>query len=534
MGRIRQAFASLAGERAAEVVGKILSVFLVIMVVAIVTGIVAIGYFEATAAVHAARVDSRLEILLQVVFGVVAIAVLIAVTPTLVRSVFGEAEVWWTNVFRLIALTVLVLLVAVVGRLDFGNIIRSVSGGGNGDLVGLVPDPPAGLSEDLASIRREAILERYWRILAGSDDAALIKRYEQVKRWRPLTARYASAAGLDVTKVEAIMMAESGGDPRAKSYANARGLMQLIDDNAQTYGPACGWRTASDSDDPERNICMGSAYLVDLSTRHFPNDWETSVAGYNWGIGNLSGALDRMAARFPGSPRSFWALWNKMDPSLPPTLSPERRAKNPNGYLLFNYGRNPNETRYYVPTVLAWEYIIRSFDTNGRPPYRNGHREPSSEPPLVAAGDRVPSGGGGFIPPPYLPPQPPPPPQSNVWYTARAGESFGAIVVNILREDPGVVASLNPDVVAAGLTVSSGAVIRLPEARYAFHRASGRESYRDVAARYGMATTDLLRWSGRWDDAQVRNASRRDCPPEGCEDERVLASAGEQLLVRRR
>lgn len=529
MGRIRDAFAALAGERAAEIVGKILSVILVIAVTVIVTGIVAIGYFHGVRVLHGAGIGRSTELLLLVVFGLVALAAAIAVVPPLVRSVFGEAAGWWTNVFRLIALVVLVFLVFVAWALDFRGAARSTVAGGNGEPVGLVSPPSLALPADIAAIRREAILERYWRILAGADDEWLTRRYETVKQWRPITERYAVATELDRRKVEAIMAVESGGDPRATSRSNARGLMQAIDENAQTYGPACGWAAPSDSYDPERSICMGVSFLVDLSTRHFPGDWETAVAAYNWGVGSMNNALERLAAKFPGSPRSFWALWDKADPESVASLPLAKRTKNPNGYLLFNYGKNPNETRYYVPTVIAWEYIIRHFDEHGRPPDRNDHREP----PLVAQLDHPPAPRLPPAQPPSLMPRPSES-RSNVWYVARAGDSFGSVVVNMLREDPSIVALLNPDVVAAGLAVAPGAILRLPEERYVFHRASGRESYRDIAARYGMTTAELFRWSGRWNDAQARSVRWRDCPSQGCVDEIALASVGTEFLVRRR
>jgi|GEM_PF-4361902 len=530
MGRVREAFAALADERSAEIVGKVLCIILVIVIAAIIAGIVAIGYFEAAAVVRASRLDPRLDFLLRIVFGVVAIAAVIAVMPPLVRSIFGESAAWWTNVFRLIALIVIVFLVAVVRPLDFHVAIRGITGSGNGngngEPVGLVPASSPALPEDIAAIRREAILERYWRILAGANDEALTKRYEQVKQWRPITERYATAAGLDRRKVEAIMAAESGGDPRATSTSNARGLMQTIDENAQAYGPACGWTSPADSYDPERSICMGASFLVDLTVRHFPGDWETAVAAYNWGATNLNNALDRMAARFPGSQRSFWALWDKADPESVATLPPARRARNPRGNLLFNSGRNPNETRYYVPTVLAWEHIIRYMDEHGRPPDRNGHREP----PSVARQDHPPTAPP---PAPAPPPQPPPqPPQSNVWYTTQRGEDIGHVLL-LFPEPTELIVDLNPEI-ASARDVTVGAKVHLPDARYAFHRASGRESYRDIAERHGMTAAELFRWSGRWDDREAWRASRRDCPLEGCEDERVLASVGERFLVRRR
>jgi Transglycosylase SLT domain/Domain of unknown function (DUF4124) len=85
----------------------------------------------------------------------------------------------------------------------------------------------------------------------------------------------ARANGLEPALIRAVLMAESGGDPRAVSPRGARGLMQLMPATARQYG-------VGNSFDPEQNIRAGSQYLRDL-TDHYRNDLELVLAAYNAG-----------------------------------------------------------------------------------------------------------------------------------------------------------------------------------------------------------------------------------------------------------
>ncbi|MBI4449694.1 transglycosylase SLT domain-containing protein [Candidatus Uhrbacteria bacterium] len=551
MGRIRDAVRNagggIIGERAASIVGWCLSLVLIIAVVAIVTGIVMIGFNEGMRALRDSQVDQRLQLFLFFVFACVAVAVLIAVIPTLVRSIFGPAAVWWTNLFRTIALLSLAFLIMTVAPLDIVPSLwsslwgdRDAADGMNGEPVGIIPDTPHALPSGIAAIRRQAILERYWRFLAHYGDDGLRRRYERVKQWRPLTERYATAAGLDTTRVESVMMTESAGQPEITSRANARGLMQVLDSGARNRADLCGtYNPPVDSYDPEKGICAGVDELRGLSATKYPNDWENVLAGYNWGIGNLERALDHAKQRWPKQPRSFWVLWDKKDPAFVASLprAETKEGKNPEGWLLFNYGKNPDESRHYVPSVLAWEYIIRYMDAHdGTPPPRDGDREP---PRVARGGRRMDRGeevgrdtdGIAAVVDPRLSTPDSRLPTSSVWYTVQRGEGIGDVLL-LFREPTETIVALNADVVAES-GVAVGTKVRLPDTRYAFYRANGSESYRDIAARHGMSVADLLRWAGRWTTEEAILARHRDCPPDGCDDELAVASTGEQLLVRR-
>ena len=85
----------------------------------------------------------------------------------------------------------------------------------------------------------------------------------------------ARASRLEPALVQAVMVAESGGDPNALSKRGARGLMQLMPATARLYG-------VRNVFDPEQNVRAASQYLRDLADR-YQNDLELVLAAYNAG-----------------------------------------------------------------------------------------------------------------------------------------------------------------------------------------------------------------------------------------------------------
>jgi hypothetical protein len=86
--------------------------------------------------------------------------------------------------------------------------------------------------------------------------------------------------GLDANLVLAVIEAESGFNPQAKSPKNAQGLMQLIPATAERFGVGDVW-------DPEQNLRGGMAYLQWL-LKYFQGDVELALAGYNAGEGAVT------------------------------------------------------------------------------------------------------------------------------------------------------------------------------------------------------------------------------------------------------
>jgi len=99
-------------------------------------------------------------------------------------------------------------------------------------------------------------------------------------------------AGVDPARILAVILAESGYDPAARSGKGAVGLMQLMPETAKRYG-------VSDRLDPAQNIRGGSLYLGDLM-RMFGNYVRIAVAAYNAG----EGAVLKYGKRIPPYPET--------------------------------------------------------------------------------------------------------------------------------------------------------------------------------------------------------------------------------------
>jgi hypothetical protein len=88
--------------------------------------------------------------------------------------------------------------------------------------------------------------------------------------------------------VAALIRAESAGNPRARSYKGARGLMQLMPATAERFGVR-----RERLYDPAQNLEAGVRYLSWLLDQ-FPNDLAKVLAAYNAGEGTV--------ARYQGIP----------------------------------------------------------------------------------------------------------------------------------------------------------------------------------------------------------------------------------------
>lgn len=99
--------------------------------------------------------------------------------------------------------------------------------------------------------------------------------------------RAARAATIQPALVRAVIVVESGFNPRAVSKRGAIGLMQLRPSTARRYG-------VTDIYDPTQNIRAGARFLGDLMVR-FGSNLELALAAYDAG----EGAVERYGRHIP-------------------------------------------------------------------------------------------------------------------------------------------------------------------------------------------------------------------------------------------
>ncbi len=124
---------------------------------------------------------------------------------------------------------------------------------------------------------------------------------DNLERWeiaypRPFWETIEAAAAereLDPYVVLAIMREESGFQPGIESWANARGLLQLMIGTARDMGALTGREHVRERDlfDPEINIELGTMYMRTLSDR-FQGHPAMIIGGYNGGQGNIRNWLE--------------------------------------------------------------------------------------------------------------------------------------------------------------------------------------------------------------------------------------------------
>lgn len=115
--------------------------------------------------------------------------------------------------------------------------------------------------------------------------------------------REAAKNGLDPAWVAAEIRAESIFDPRARSAADARGLMQVLPGTGATLSRQLGlpWGGGESLYDPDTNIVLGTAYLRRLLDKYGGKPY-FAIAGYNAG----PAPLQRWQSQRPDMDPAFW------------------------------------------------------------------------------------------------------------------------------------------------------------------------------------------------------------------------------------
>ncbi len=124
----------------------------------------------------------------------------------------------------------------------------------------------------------------------------------KISPYDPLIKQYAGNLGWDWRFVSSIVYQESQFDPRARSWARARGLMQLMPATARELG-------VRDRTDPQQNLRAGTTYLGQLWERwsSIPDSTQRlkfTLASYNCGYHHVLDA-QRLTEKYGGTPQQW-------------------------------------------------------------------------------------------------------------------------------------------------------------------------------------------------------------------------------------
>ena len=112
----------------------------------------------------------------------------------------------------------------------------------------------------------------------SAKDVKNLSGRKEERQLQPIIVAAANRHKVDSALVKAIILAESGYNPRAVSKVGARGLMQLMPRTAKSLG-------VTDSFNPEHNINAGVRYFKKLLNQF--GDVKLALAAYNAGGRNV-------------------------------------------------------------------------------------------------------------------------------------------------------------------------------------------------------------------------------------------------------
>jgi len=180
-----------------------------------------------------------------------------------------------------------------------------------------------------ARIRVGFALSELDSALVKENEAWYAKRPEYVERMLDRSKRYMFYIVEEVekrgmpTEIALLPMIESAFNPKAYSRSHAAGIWQFIPSTGRHFGLSQNWWV-----DSRRDVIAATDAALDYLQKlhNMFGSWELALAAYNWGEGSVSRAIAKNKAR--GEPTDYLSL------------------------------RMPNETRQYVPRLMAIKNLI--------------------------------------------------------------------------------------------------------------------------------------------------------------------------------
>jgi membrane-bound lytic murein transglycosylase D len=182
------------------------------------------------------------------------------------------------------------------------------------DLPLVLNDQVASFINYFSSPRGRATLEHAWA---------------RSGRYREMISRILQQEGVPQDLIY-LAQAESGFQSLALSRAGARGMWQFMAQSGALYGLERSW-WVDERQDPEKATLAAARHLKDLYKQF--GDWYLAMAAYNSGASTVQHAVERTGYA------DFWELYRR--------------------------GVLPQETRNYVPIILAETIMLKNPDTYG-------------------------------------------------------------------------------------------------------------------------------------------------------------------------
>jgi peptidoglycan lytic transglycosylase D len=159
--------------------------------------------------------------------------------------------------------------------------------------------------------------------------ATLEHAWARSGRYRDMISRILKQEGVPQDLIY-LAQAESGFQPLALSRAGARGMWQFMAQSGALYGLERNW-WVDERQDPEKATLAAARHLKDLYKQF--GDWYLAMAAYNSGGSTVQHAVERTGYA------DFWELYRR--------------------------GVLPQETRNYVPIILAETIMLKNPDSYG-------------------------------------------------------------------------------------------------------------------------------------------------------------------------
>lgn len=122
-----------------------------------------------------------------------------------------------------------------------------------------------------------------------------------VATWNELASKWARVRTIPTSLILAVIHQESRGNPQAKGSTADYGLMQITASALSDFNKSLkkSYSLLPDMLDPDKNVEVGSWYLVWLKKYLQTDDWKWILRGYNAGPGQAK--RDQEAGREPGN-----------------------------------------------------------------------------------------------------------------------------------------------------------------------------------------------------------------------------------------